>query len=191
MPPCTTWPLTSERPFPSKEFRELPREYDCVTVRREDFGEPVLLPVILPIPRNYVWTGLFFEGLTWPRSRLFYSQRLVTRFVPVLYTHVWAGVYRYALGATIICVHTWECMRAVVQVYIYLRCESAASCIICSQRGVNFFGDRISFYAAVNRNVERTSRWGYFSEIAWKHRVVVYNIRCWIAKVSQFHRTPL
>lgn len=80
----------------------------------------------------------------------------------IVHTRVGSRVWVRALGATIarmyarirVCVCEVRVCASLVQVYIYPRCESATSCIICGQRGVNFFGDRTSFYVVFDPKEE-------------------------------------
>jgi len=68
----------------------------------------------------------------------------------------------------------YECARASCR-YIFIRVAKVQRAALCSQRGVNFFGDRVSFYAAIIPKEESDKT--PFSKLS--HRVVVLtNTEC-------------
>lgn len=132
MSPYTTWPLTSERPLPARGFRKLPRKYDCVAydssrgfrgIRETSDSEE------LRLDRLVFWGTNLAEisSLLFPEV----SHSLRSGIV----THVWAGVWVRARGATIICVRAWECARASRR-YIFI-------CVAKVQRAALFAASEV------------------------------------------------
>jgi len=62
----------------------------------------------------------------------------------------------------------YECARASCR-YIFIHVAKVQRAALCSQRGVNFFGDRVSFYTAIIPKEESDKT--PFSKLS--HRVVV------------------